>query len=470
MLGFNGALPVSFMDLEVCLFEKLAELFRVEMGRLLEALDALLYEVRDRERYKVEEIADTRIETLFGTVEFRRRVYGDCETGERVYGLDEALGLQKRARVSPGLRHVAVLQAVDGPSYRGARDNLKEFYGHQVLSHESIRRYVLEVGKQIEGEIRRRRDNPVGDRKVKVLFIEADGIWVSRQRAGKKEARLAIAHEGWRRRSGAGEEYELVHRTHCYVDDSREDFWEEASRQLWSIYDLRDTVVVINGDRAGWVRRGVGYFPKAMYQFDRFHLKRELKVLLRDVPEACGAVLKGLEENRPEAVLATLREVQLKDLGARRALADLRRELERNEEAMVDYRVRLKALGYDTTGMRGLGAAESNINKFSRRLKKQGRSWGKRGLAAMIHTMAKRFEGTLGIFTRRFDEALDEVRTVFEGERLTAGAGRVVREMVSEVACAATARMPVLGAGRNSSGGLSWYFQRLNDALPAGLS
>ncbi|HHY38330.1 MAG TPA: hypothetical protein GX507_05320, partial [Clostridia bacterium] len=76
--------------------------------------------------------------------------------------------------------------------------------------------------------------------------------------------------------------------------------------------------------------------------------------------------------------------------------------LEQNPEAMVDYRLRLEAMGYDTTGMRGMGAAESNVNKFSRRLKR-GRSWGN-GLSAMMYALGKRFEGVLDRFTQRLEE------------------------------------------------------------------
>lgn len=37
---------------------------------------------------------------------------------------------------------------------------------------------------------------------------------------------------------------------------------------------------MINGNRAPWIREGVEYFPKAMYQADRFHVKGDLKQFL----------------------------------------------------------------------------------------------------------------------------------------------------------------------------------------------
>src|SRR5699024_12035251 len=46
-------------------------------------------------------------------------------------------------------------------------------------------------------------------------------------------------------------------------------------------------------------------------------------------------------------------------------------------------------------GMRPMGAAESNMNLFSRRLKKMGYSWSFEGLSSMLHALIHRFEGTL---------------------------------------------------------------------------
>ncbi|HHW19467.1 MAG TPA: hypothetical protein GXX30_11365 [Firmicutes bacterium] len=44
-------------------------------------------------------------------------------------------------------------------------------------------------------------------------------------------------------------------------------------------------------------------------------------------------------------------------------------------EAFSDYRVRLWEMGYDTRGMRGMGATESNVNKFRPELE-PGRAQG----------------------------------------------------------------------------------------------
>src|SRR5690606_4984400 len=56
-------------------------------------------------------------------------------------------------------------------------------------------------------------------------------------------------------------------------------------------------------------------------------------------------------------------------------------------EAVVDYRVRLRAMGLNTEGLRGMGAAESQVDTFADRVKGRGRKWSPRGLAAIMELL-----------------------------------------------------------------------------------
>jgi len=66
-----------------------------------------------------------------------------------------------------------------------------------------------------------------------------------------------------------------------------------------------------------------------------------------------------------------------------------------NQNAFLDYRTILKDKGVDVEGMRTMGAAESNMNLFSKRLKKYGYSWSHDGLDRMVGAMIHHFEGKL---------------------------------------------------------------------------
>src|SRR5699024_7922377 len=77
-------------------------------------------------------------------------------------------------------------------------------------------------------------------------------------------------------------------------------------------------------------------------------------------------------------------------------IAALRLFIYENMDAFRDYRDILnKDQRVDTTGMRPMGAAESNMNLFSRRLKKIGCSWSLEDLKRMLNALIHHFEVTL---------------------------------------------------------------------------
>lgn len=180
--------------------------------------------------------------TLVGDITIRRRAYKDRVTGKQVYLLDKCLNLQPYQQISMGVEEAAVLWAVKGPSYREARDRLKDLYGYQALSHESIRRRVLRCGEALtcKGE-----DVPVAiPAEGVVLGIEADGLWVSIQKK--------------------------------------------------------------RGDEAPWIRAGVGHFARAIYQYDRFHISRELYRSLRGQKGKWEEAKRALEANDLPALCRVL--------------------------------------------------------------------------------------------------------------------------------------------------------------------
>src|SRR5690606_37825116 len=209
------------------------------------------------------------LQTLFGVdVTFRRRRYVDRTTGQSVFLLDQALKLPEQQQVTPALTSWVLGQAVLSGAYRGAARSLKALYGHQVRSHESVRQVVLARGIGPRGGQARRRRPRRGRRQLRILCREVDGLGGPLERsdgAKRVEEKRLTVHEGWRRRYPGSDsaEYELVNKRH-YRTQAR-DFWDPASRFVYSLYDIdEDTVVVINGDRAGWIRQGVNYFPNAV--------------------------------------------------------------------------------------------------------------------------------------------------------------------------------------------------------------
>ena len=461
----RSQLGFSLLELETALFGYMARQFAGLMAWALERIDDWLSNQRDSRRFRMRDKEPRTLQTLFGVdITFRRRRYVDRETGKTVYLLDEVLQLPSHRQVSPALASWALGQAVLANSYRGAARSLEALYGHQVVSHESVRQVVLAAGEGLEKEQAKRLEWPAGTRKVPVLFLEVDGLIVPLQREGgqrRVEEKLLTVHEGWPPRHPASGEYVLVNKRHFRTQ--ARDFWELASRFVYSLYDVdENTMVVINGDRAEWVRRGVKYFPKAIYQVDTFHLMREL----REIFGHGSPVVQELAEAREEdvtgaAFMAKLAEAcaKLTDPKKRQRCRALLEDLKDMPEAVVDYRLRLRAQGIPTEGLRGVGAAESQVDTFADRVKHRGRSWSRRGLAAMMEVLCWRNTQRLDEVMKRVEAFL--VRTQVSLEGLKRQTKQVLQCVVNEGVEVLRAHVPITDAGRTRSGGLSHLMHRI---------
>ena len=319
----------------------------------------------------------------------------DRETGNRVALLDQYLQFTGSDALSPYLTEMAVQWAMKGPSYRDARDRFCDLLGYQAMSHETIRQEVLKIeAKDVEVP----KEN---QKHVDVLFLEVDGLHVHKQNSSRstREVKLGIVHEGWEKKHPSSKEYTLKNKSYWRSLDTGEAFWESFSQHLYSQYALsKDTPIVINGDAAPWIRKGVDFFEHAIYTYDRYHLKKWIKRALsnRSKQERRKAYLRA-DNNDPVALLVAIAEAEKAedDEEKKKEIADLRLFIYENQDAFRDYREILKEKGIDTTEMRPMGAAESNMNLFSRRLKKMGYSWSREGLESMVDALIHQFEGTL---------------------------------------------------------------------------
>ena len=165
----------TIKDLESFLFRKLQEQFAEGMRRILEALDDWIMEQRDSARFRLKDRRKVSIDTVFGTVRFQRRLYLDRRTGKHVFLLDQMLQYEGRDKLSPYLEELAIQFASQGPSYRDSAQRLKALLGYSVLSHEAIRDKLIEQAERPEPARKEHRS-------VRVLFVEADGLYTKLQR------------------------------------------------------------------------------------------------------------------------------------------------------------------------------------------------------------------------------------------------------------------------------------------------
>jgi len=162
----------SLRDLELAMFSWMANQFADAFRTTLEELDARIARQRDRGRYRLKGRQARELQTLFGVcVRFHRRRYYDRVERRWVYLLDEVMQLPAHRQVSPALAAWTLSEAVWSSSYRSAANGLKAMYGHPVVSHESVRQLVLEMGQELEKKKAEQLEQPGGTRRAGLVFL-----------------------------------------------------------------------------------------------------------------------------------------------------------------------------------------------------------------------------------------------------------------------------------------------------------
>ena len=383
----------SLKEVERKLFSFLQEKFKEMLVDILQEVDQWILENRDTGRYALKDRRKFTLDTIFGTFDMKRRTYYDREAKEYVALLDQYLAFDGKESLSPFLEEVAVEWAVKGPSYRDARDRIEGLVGYRVMSHERIRQKVLELEKTTT------KTNLDDIKQAHVIFLEVDGVYASlqREKKGNREVKVGIMHEGWEKESPGSPRYQLKKKKYAYTTQSSNVFWEEVHHMIESHYELsKDTHIVINGDAAPWIREGVHSLPNALYVYDQYHLKKWIKQAMRkrSKKERRKAYLAA-DKHDPVELLVAMAEAQKAetDTKAKEDISALREFILANQDAIRDYRERLREKGVDTAGMRPMGAAEANMDMFANRLKKRGYSWSLKGLDAMVYGLISMFEG-----------------------------------------------------------------------------
>lgn len=367
----------------------------------LEAIDEAFYHEKPAEWICLGFKSRT-IETMVGTVTYRRRVYRHRLSGERFIPTDRHVGWPAGERISPEVKRTCAELSTIMP-FRATAEVLGKLRGVRI-SHESVHQKTQEIGDRRVDEVRQRAEElfakpgETAGRKRCVIFLEIDSMFARAQRRKKGqprhiEMRLAVIHEGWQAASPAGKRYRLKSKRVVVEATGAEAFWEAVSAELGQEYDLAYCQVVINGDGADWIRQGIEYFPQAVFQLDRFHWLRALRRAVGNSVKALRQVREFLENGDWAGAESLVQS--WKQIYPERAelLDEFWRYVRGNRENLGDWRKRITV---ELEIARGLGAAESNIDTvLVSRFKRHRRSWSVAGANRLGHLVALRHNGVL---------------------------------------------------------------------------
>lgn len=355
----------------------------------LEHIDKQLMRERDPKEWKNIGLRSRQVIASFGELTFKRRLYRNKRTGEYVFMLDQTLGWEEKRRLTPRLEKLVVELGVEMPFRRAAIIASYLTPGVSAMkvweATKSAGDMAAAAGRLKQAEVFEHGVMPNGQRSIKELFIEADGVLVRQQRSAKRhgEVKLVVAYEG---KAEAGGRRKLVNRQIIAGMEGSHSIWEEASAVLgdkWNLGDLEK--VYIGGDGAGWPKQGVQLFPHSVYHLDEFHLKRKMTEALAH-SKYFSDVQEGLRRLDFQATMAVL------DRAIKSHQGPTQKKIKLFKQYLTDNWEGIAALPEEAR----LGAIEAEVrHTICRRMKRIGASWTPAGTNRMARLLAAKANGTL---------------------------------------------------------------------------
>ena len=343
---------VSFKELEQKIFDYVCELGREITRIMLESYDKELAEGRDKKTYRGKGSRRTAIKTVYGEVEYSRRVYQTkTEDGQtaHVFLLDQAMKMDKIGLISTNLAEKIALTVTEAP-YRTTADIISQTCG-QTISAQGVWNMMQRLGERIGEEERHavkqmEAGQTEGTRELPVLFEEMDGVWLSMQdehhrKIKKQEMKVFTMYEGWDAEKEKEGRSSLVGKAMLAGMEDSKTFHEKREACIRRKYDPDEIGRrILNGDGGGWIREP--YDPEAVFQLDRYHIHQEILRKIQD-KKAQQEIRRLLEEEKPEEMLEYIRiyadsveSPDEKDMQSKKA-RELLRYLENNRHGLLPY-------------------------------------------------------------------------------------------------------------------------------------
>lgn len=372
---------------------------RAAMAEYMEALDDTLAAERDRKQHRDKGKRPTVLKTIMGEVEFSRRVYATSdETGRKrhVFLLDEELGINTPGQISTMLSELVTTAVCESP-YRETARQVSELTG-QTISHQTAWSITQEAGGRIRAreealaeQARHNRGN--GKLESKLLYEEADGIWLKLQGKDRKicgpskEMKAAIAYSGVKQN---GKRRSLADKVACASFVGVKDFIARKEGVIASVYQVDEIELrVLNGDGANWIAGNKD--ETAIYQLDPFHRNKAIRENMSD-PELRELILYLLYDKDIDLLLSVIEAsinstMEPEEQEKRQKLFDY---FNNNKDGLVPYYRRGEKIPPLNEGLKlaRCGSMESNVfTLIGNRMKGRRACWSVRGadnLAALL--------------------------------------------------------------------------------------
>ncbi len=391
-------------DVEV--LEKIAQAEACAIGceivrKVLQNYDKKLMKSRDKEQYQIDGKRTTNLKTVMGDVTYQRRIYRtkSKKKGKRyAFLLDNKLKEHNEiiGNISPNLIK-EIVSSVRDISYRKVALDLERKFTNVSLSHQAVWNVVqqhCEYMKRQEDICIKNvfKDDTEPKKRVEVLFQEVDGLWVNIQgQKSKKELKLGVIYEGWKKRDKKGKEYVTVNKS-AYSCFNVGRFWELNDVMISTQYDIDYIKLnILNGDGAKWIKNGV--CSNVIYQIDRFHIHQAIVRAFSNYKGIMGDMMSLLKSKNIDKLLSMSKVYADKD-SATKYMKDLYNYLVNNKEYLLRYNER-ETIKVPTPQKnmyyRNLGTMEHNVcDILSQRMSNNKTSWSVNGAENMARILCQR--------------------------------------------------------------------------------
>lgn len=459
---------VSFKALEQKVFAYVCELGRMITQVILETYDDELAKERDTKAYRDKGKRKTSIKTVYGEVEYRRRVYRrESEEGEvaHIYLLDQAMQMEKIGLISTNLAQKIALTVTESP-YRVSADVISGTCG-QIISHGGVWNLIQQLGERISKEEeyavqQMEAEQTEGKKAVGILFEEMDGVWLRMQdsrhkKAPKQEMKVFTMYEGWE--ADSPKRSRLVNKTMLAGMEKSGLFHQKREALIEKIYDTDEIGQrILNGDGGSWIKEP--YDPETIYQLDRFHIYKEIKKKIRD-GAAQEQIREMLKKKKVDEMLEyiliyadSIESEDVKDKWSEKA-RELYRYLQNNKEGLLPYQERGIELPEAGEGIiyKNMGVQENqNCTAITLRMKHRRMRWSESG----ANNMAK------ALYRKENRELIDTIERYTDGLVFSMQMEEIVKTLSASKAPkkdgkgnpyveAITHHMPLLDAMRTAS-------------------
>lgn len=430
MLNEEG---LTFKEIEEEIFKMVCKWGQSFARDFLEKYDEFLMNNRDKNAYRNKGLRETTIKTVFGEVNYSRRVYEttrDDGLKEFVYLLDEQLHIPGVGLISQNLADQLVA-GITEMSYRETAAKVTEMTG-QRISAMGVWKVIQALGKKVceeESELVKahKAGTVCGDVVTPVLFEETDGVYVNlqREKQSKAEIKVGIAYDGWKQTGK--DRFVLDEKVVVAGFSKAKEFQAYREAAIAEKYNTDEIEVrLMNADGAEWIKN-IGD-ADTVFQLDPFHRNKAIRdyVPYKEAIRAIHELLDIKDITGLFEYLETYKNSLSDDVEIEKA-EKLITYLTNNRPGLLSYQDQGIQLPESPKGLiyRNMGTMENHIwSTIARRMKHNHTCWSYRGGNHLAKILAKKCSGRLDEVSAKLKAPRFEnyQTAVIQGEILSAGA------------------------------------------------